>query len=274
MAENFDTGVKLNWCPGCGNFGLFTAVKNAFVKLKIQPKDILFVCGIGCHGHMINFLNACGFQGLHGRPIPVAVGAKLANKNLHVVVFTGDGDCLGEGLTHFINAARGNHDITVIIHDNQLYSLTTGQASPTSLKGHKTKSTPKGVVETPINPLTTALTANASFVARGSAATHIPHLTDLFVEAIQHKGFSVVDVFQPCVTFNKLNTYQWFKERVYVLENHDIKNKQLAYEKALEEEKLPIGIFYKEERSVYQGRKEDLIKQSVNNIDNLMNELR
>ncbi len=231
---------------------------------------------------MVNFLRATGFEGLHGRPVPVATGAKLANKDLHVIVITGDGDCLGEGLNHFIQAIRGNHKITCIIHDNQLYALTKGQASPTSTKGYKTPSTPSGVIEEPVNPLTLGISTGATFVARAFSGD-IFHLTDVIVEGIQHNGFSIIDVFQPCVTYNKINTYEFFRERVYKLDanNHQVKDKMEAYKKALEIDKLPIGIFYKEDKPTYEDqlpqiKDTPLVKQNINKIDisPLMNELR
>ena len=194
--DKFKTNSEITWCPGCGNFGIFLALKQAFLKLGLNPSDILVVYGIGCHGHMVNYLKTFGFEGLHGRALPVAQGAKLANKNLTVIAIAGDGDQLGEGGNHFLHAGRRNIDITCIIRNNQIYSLTVGQASPTSEKGFKSKSTPLGVIDEPLNPVALAISAGAGFVSRGFSGD-VNYLTDLFVQAIEHKGFSVVDVLQP-----------------------------------------------------------------------------
>src|SRR3989338_1599375 len=197
--DKFKTNCQITWCKGCGDFGILVAIKQAFEKLGWDPSDALVVYGIGCHGHMINYLSNYGFEGLHGRALPVATGAKIANNKLNVIVIAGDGDQFSEGGNHFIHAARKNIDITCIIHDNQVYALTVGQSSPTSQKGFKTKTNPMGVFENPVHPLTLALACEASFVGRGFSCD-VKHLTDLLVQAIQHKGFSLVDVFQPCVT--------------------------------------------------------------------------
>ncbi len=246
--DQFKTKEEITWCRGCGNFGIWIALQNAFKQLGLKPDQVFTVYGIGCHGHMVNYLKTYGFEGIHGRALPLATGAKIANKNLKVMVITGDGDQLGEGGNHLIHTARRNPDITCLIHNNQLYSLTVGQASPTSDKGTKTRSTPMGIFDEPINPLALGLAAGASFVAR-TFAGDMPHLTQTLVEAIKHKGFSLVDILQPCVVLNHVNTFSWFYQRVYPLENHDSKNKILAFEKAQEwGEKIPIGVFYREER--------------------------
>jgi 2-oxoglutarate/2-oxoacid ferredoxin oxidoreductase subunit beta len=240
------------WCSACGNFGIWTAVKKALVKQDLGPDDVLFVYGIGCHGHMGDFLKTHAFEALHGRAIPVASAAKMVNKNLPIVVSTGDGDCLGEGGNHFIHGIRGNQDITVLIHDNQTYGLTTGQTSPTSMQGYKTKSTPAGVIEVPINPLMLALTAGATFVAQGFSQDLVG-LGDIITKAMKHPGFSVVNIFQPCVTFNKVNTYDFFKERTAKIdESHDKTNKHEATKLALMEDKLPIGVLFEEKRRTYE----------------------
>ena len=252
--DQFKTNSQITWCPGCGNFGLFQALKNAFLELGLKPDDVLAIYGIGCHGHMVNYLKTFGFQGVHGRALPLAAGAKLANRNLKVIAMVGDGDQLGEGGNHLIHAAKRNIDIKCFIHDNHLYSLTIGQASPTSDIGMKTMSTPKGVFEEPLNPvlLSIAIASGASFVARGFAG-NIPHLTKIFAEAISHKGFSLVDILQPCVTLNSLNTFEWYRNRVYILDNHDVQNKEQAFARAQEwGEKIPIGIFYKKEKPVFE----------------------
>ncbi len=236
------------WCPGCGNFGVWTALKNALIELNMPEEDVVIVYGVGCSGNMADFNRVYGFHSLHGRAIASAVAMKMANHRLKIIVVAGDGDSFGEGLNHFISACRGNHDITLLVHDNQIYGLTTGQTSPTTEHGTKTKSTPNGAPEQPINPIGIGITADATFLARGFSG-EIGHLTKIIKAAIQHEGFSLVDMFQPCFTFNHQNTYQFFKERVYHLEDHghDPKDKFAAWQKTHEHEKLPIGIFYQEE---------------------------
>lgn len=245
----FMTGKMPTWCPGCGDFGIWNSLRDALAKLGIGPDDGVCVYGVGCHGNMYDWNKIYGFVGLHGRTLPVAQAIKLVNHKLPVIVISGDGDGLGEGGNHFLHAAKRNPDITVILHDNELYSLTTGQASPTAKQGFVTKSTPEGVTDNPINPLAFALTAGATFVSRGFAGD-TPGLTKLMIAAIEHKGFSLVDCLQPCVTFDKVHTYQWFRERVYYLDDgYDRHHKFQAYEKMHEwGDKIPLGIFYQEER--------------------------
>lgn len=258
------------WCPGCGNFGVWTALKNALTELNMPEEELVIVYGVGCSGNMADFNRVYGFHALHGRAISNAVAIKAANHRLKVIVVAGDGDTYGEGLNHFISAMRGNHDITLLVHDNQVYGLTTGQTAPTTDKGTKTKSTPFGAPEVPINPIGIALTADATFVARGFAG-NIRHLTDLIKKAIQHEGFSLVDMFQPCFTFNKVNTYHYFKERVYDLQANgfEANHKVLAWEKTFDHEKLPIGIFYQDPYStpfhatLSQLETGPLVKQSI-----------
>lgn len=242
-----------NWCPGCGDFGIWASIKNAILELGFGPTDFVMVYGIGCHGHMINFLNSYAIETLHGRPIPVAEGIKLANHKLPVIVVTGDGDTFGEGTNHLVHAARRNIDLTVILHDNQVYGLTTGQTAPTAKKGFKTKSTPSGVIEEPVNPLAITLSAGATYVARGFSG-NIPNLTKMIVEGVKHRGFSFIDIFQPCVTFNHINTYQWYREHIYELSaSHDVKNRVEAYQKSLEmANQIPVGVFYNEEKPTYE----------------------
>ena len=241
------------WCPGCGNFGIITAVKRAIVQLGLGREDVTAVTGIGCHGKMTNYLNVNGFHVIHGRVLPVATAIKLANLEQTVIGFSGDGDSFGIGIGHFPHAARRNPDITLIVHDNLIYGLTTGQTSPTTKRGHMTKSTPRGSFEEAVNPIAAALASNASFVARGYVG-EIQQLTDLFVQALSWEGFAMVDVLQPCVSYNRINTYQFYKERVYKLEEagHDPSDISQAYERSLEwTERIPIGVFYKRERPVY-----------------------
>lgn len=254
--DSFKTGYLPTWCPGCGDFGIWMAIKNALVELGIGPDDALLVYGIGCHGNMYSWMRTYAVEGLHGRTLPVAQGAKLANHTVPVIAISGDGDCLGEGGNHFIHAAKRNPDITVLIHDNQVYGLTTGQASPTAKDKLKTKSTPEGVAEPPVNPLTLALVSGATFVARGFAGD-IPGLTKLIARAIRHKGFSVLDILQPCATFDYVHTYQWYRQRLYQLEPdaYQPNNRLAAIEKALEwGDKIPLGVFYKEEAPTGEDR--------------------
>jgi len=236
-----------NWCPGCGNFGIWAAFKNAAIASGWDNTNTVFVAGIGCHGHMVNFLKLTSFEGLHGRAIPVGSGIKMSNHKLNVFVFTGDGDCLGEGGNHFIHAARRNHNITVLLHNNNVYGLTTGQTSPTSRKGLKTKSTPDGNPDEPFKVLNLALAAGATFVAR-VYANDIAGLTDMIIKANDHQGFSVIEILQPCITFNKECPPEFFVDNVYHLsEDYDPTNITIAQEKTLEwgEKHIPVGLFYK-----------------------------
>ena len=275
--NKFNTDSKITWCPGCGNFNILNAYKNAFSKLKLKPYQILMTYGIGCHGHMVNYLSTFGIETLHGRPLPVAQGVKIANNNLNVISVGGDGDQIGEGGNHLIHAARRNVDITCIIHDNAVYALTTGQASPTSEKSYVSKTTPKGVLLNPMNPLTIAIASDASFVARGFA-NDIKELTDIITKAIKHKGFSFVEILQPCVTFNYINTYSWYKDRVYYLNrSYPCEDKTLAIKKSLEfSNKIPLGVLYKKTRPVFNAgleykKNRPLVYDSIKNVS--INEL-
>lgn len=262
------------WCPGCGNFGIWTALKNALAELGLNPSDVLVVYGIGCSGNMSSFVKAYGFHGLHGRALPVAIGAKLANKDLKVIVLGGDGDGYGEGGNHFIHALRGNVDITYLVHDNQVYGLTKGQMAPTTEHGQPTSSTPEGAIEQALNPVALAIAAGGTFVAQGFAGD-VGQLTQLVKDAIAHPGFAHVNVLQPCVTFNHHNTFSWFYKRVYKLEaaKHDFSNKQEAFARALEwEQKIPTGVLYREIRPTWEeGCRElagvPLVKRPVEAVD-------
>ena len=262
------------WCPGCGNFGILMAFKRAIVELGVDRNQVLLVSGIGCHGKMVDYVNINGFHGIHGRVLPIATGIKLVNPDLKVVGFSGDADCYDEGFEHLTHAMRRNVDITLIVHDNMVLGLTTGQATATSMKGFKTKSTPFGSITTPLNPIAQALVSNGTFVARGFAGDMV-HLQKLIVEAMKHKGFAFIDVFQPCVTFNYLNTYDWFKQRVYKLEEagQDITDRGKALEKAFEwGDKIPIGIFYKEDGPTFLDemphvKENPLLKQKIEDTD-------
>ena len=250
------SGYQPTWCPGCGNWGIGSAVKTALVQLNLDPSSVAMVFGIGCSGNMNDFINTYGFHSLHGRAVPTAAGIKLANHKLPVIVVVGDGDCYGEGGNHFIHACRGNHDITVIVHDNRVYGLTTGQAAPTSQKGFKSKSTPDGIIEIPVNPLSLAIVSGATFVAQAFAG-NAPQMTEIIKKAVEHEGFSVVNVIQPCVTFNKVNTYQYYLQRIYQIDKkHDVANQEEALKRALEvnQERFPLGIIYEQEKPAYHNQ--------------------
>ena len=251
--DDLKTPEKNTWCPGCGNFGILMAFKKALIELELEREETVLVSGIGCHGKMINSVNINGFHGIHGRVLPLAQGIKLANPNLTVVGFAGDADQYNEGWGHFAHAIRTNINMTLIVHDNMVLGLTTGQATSTSQPGFKSKSTPFGVIPPMLNPLAHALVSNGTFVARGFSGDML-HLKGLIVEAIKHRGFAFIDVFQPCVTFNYLNTYDWFRQRVYKLEEegHNVTDRKKALEKAFEwGDRIPIGIFYNKERPTY-----------------------
>ena len=253
---NLNTPIKPTWCPGCGNFGILASLKQAAVKQIWNSSNTAFVAGIGCHGHILNFIRVTSFEGLHGRAIPVATGIKLANNRLNVFVFTGDGDCLGEGGNHFIHACRRNHDLTVIIHNNALYSLTTGQTSSTTPHGAKTKSTPLGNIDNPFSPVTLAIASGATFVAR-ALSNDIEKLSELIIKANEHQGLSVIDVLQPCVSLNKEYTPEFYKENTYYLdENYDVTNKEAAFTKSEEWglKQIPLGIFYQVEEPSYESQ--------------------
>lgn len=241
------------WCPGCGNFGILTAVKRALVELGLPPHRVLFVSGIGQAGKLPHYAKGNVLNELHGRALPAAMGAKLANPGLTVLVHGGDGDGYGEGGNHFLHAMHRNPDITYIVHDNQVYALTKGQTSPTSDPGYVTRTTPEGAFGQ-LNPMALAVASDCSFVAR-SFAGDIDHLSRIIRLAIEHKGFSLVDVFQPCVTFNHKNTYRWYREHVYKLEegSYDPSDREAAFGKALEwGDRIPIGVLYRRERPTYE----------------------
>ena len=251
--EELSTPAKITWCPGCGNFAILTAVKRAIVELGLKREEVVAVTGIGCHGRMTNYIRVNGIHVLHGRVLPIATAIKLANHKLTVLGFAGDGDAYSIGMGHLSHAARRNVDVKYIVHDNLVYALTTGQTSPTSELGFRTRSTPRGASEPPINPLLQALASGASFVARGFAGD-VKHLTMLLKEAIKHRGFALIDVLQPCMVWNRVNTYEWYRERVYKLEEegHDPSSLEEAYRRAVEwGDRIPIGILYREEKPVY-----------------------
>jgi 2-oxoglutarate ferredoxin oxidoreductase subunit beta len=247
-------GLEPAWCPGCGNFGILKALNRALVELEIEPRQLLMVSGIGQAGKLPHYSRGNVFNSLHGRPVPPAIGAKIANPELVVIAVSGDGDAYGEGGNHFLHAARRNHNITYLVHDNQIYGLTKGQASPTSDLGFVTKTTPYGA-SPPVNPIGLAIASGATFVARGFAGD-IDHLAELIKGGIKHKGFALIDILQPCVSFNHKNTYSWYRQRVYKLgEDYDPADRPGAVEKAQEwGDRIPIGVIYKVSRPTFEAQ--------------------
>lgn len=253
-----NTYCENTWCPGCGNFGILQAFKRAIISLEkkgILRKNIVIVSGIGCNSKITDYFNLNSFTSLHGRPITSAQGIKLANTDLKVIVFSGDGGSYNEGISHLIHAAKRNNDITVLVSDNRNFALTTGQFTATSPKGFKGVSSPEGNVETPFNPLGLILSSNATFIARGYSFK-IEHLKNLIIEGVKHKGFSFIEILQPCISF--FNNYQFYQERVYELKGNDFTSFKKAQEKIEEwdyideTKKIPIGIFYKIKKPTYE----------------------
>ncbi|KKQ38280.1 MAG: 2-oxoacid ferredoxin oxidoreductase, subunit beta [Candidatus Roizmanbacteria bacterium GW2011_GWA2_37_7] len=256
MSDITFDGYAPTWCPGCGDWGIRVGIKTALEQLGYDPSTIFLSFDIGCSGNMNDFLNGYAAHGLHGRAIPTAVGMKTAHHEMKTIVIGGDGGIYGEGGNHFIHACRGNHDITVIVHDNMVYGLTTGQVAPTAKQGFKSKSTPRGIIEIPVNPLALAISQGATFVSQGFAGD-VRSLIEIMKAAISHKGFSLVNILQPCVTFNKINTYQYFLKNTHKLkEDYKPNDKKMALMKSMEvlEEKFPIGILYKEDKAAYHER--------------------
>ena len=264
------TPATNTWCPGCGNFGILLCVKQAIVEAGLAQEEVVAVTGIGCHGKLTDYLNVNGFHVIHGRVLPVATGIKLANHDLTVIGFAGDGDAFNIGMGHFPHAARRNVDLVYVVHNNMIYGLTTGQVSPTSAQGMVTKTSPRGEWSRSINPLAQALVSGATFVARGFAGEP-RHLRSLLVQAIKHRGFALVDVLQPCVSFNRVNTYEYFRERCYKLgeEGHDPGDWNKALAKAMEwGQRIPLGVFFKEEKPLFREgiphlKRGPLVKQKV-----------
>ncbi|MDD2231052.1 MAG: thiamine pyrophosphate-dependent enzyme [Candidatus Cloacimonetes bacterium] len=248
--HDLDTHKENTWCSGCGNFGILTAVKKAIITLNSNGTslaDIVMTSGIGCHGKIFDYLAISGIYGLHGRGIATATGVKLANPKLHLISFGGDGDSLGEGLEHTLFAAKRNMDITFILHNNGNYGLTTGQFSPLSYQGFKGLSTPHGSIERPFRPIPLLMEAGASFVARGYSAK-IDHLSDIIIQAVQHKGFSFIEVMQPCVSYN--NTYAELNQKVKLLEAIPESIPQ-AIDLATDEDSVFLGVFHQQMSPVY-----------------------
>jgi 2-oxoglutarate ferredoxin oxidoreductase subunit beta len=247
--KDFKGKADPDWCPGCGDFGVLTALKQALVELNLHPHKVMTISGIGCSSNLPGYVSTYGMHTLHGRALAVATGAQLANHELKIIVTGGDGDGYGIGGNHFVHSTRRNIDLTYIVMNNQIYGLTTGQISPTSTKGMKTKSTPTGSVENPIFPVSLAIAAGATYVARGYTG-QVKHLVDLIKGGIQHKGFALIDAFSPCVTFNLDNTHEFFKHRTKKLEDmgHDPTDFAAAIQKSYEwGDEIPIGLFWKRE---------------------------
>ncbi len=238
--------VKPAWCPGCGNFMILKALQQALKELSLKPQQVVIVSGIGQAAKTPQYLNVHMYNGLHGRALPPAAAIKACNPKLTVIAEGGDGDMYGEGGNHFLHTIRRNPDITHLVHNNMVYGLTKGQASPTSQYGFKTPVQTEGVISEPFNPLAVAISMGASFVARVFCGD-IERTTEIIKQAIRHPGYALVDIFQPCVTFNKVNTFKWFKDHTYELKDHDPHNFDNALRKAMEKEKLPLGIFYQNE---------------------------
>jgi 2-oxoglutarate ferredoxin oxidoreductase subunit beta len=241
----FDMGdIDIAWCPGCGNYPILKTLKEALVELGISPGNLVAVSGIGQGAKIPHYFKCNVFNGLHGRALPAATAIKAVNRKLVVIAESGDGDMYGEGGNHFIHTIRRNPDITNIVHNNMVYGLTKGQASPTSLKGFKTPLQIKGVFLEPFNPLAVAIALNAGFVSRAFAGDG-EQTKEILKKAIEYKGYALVDILQPCVTFNKVNSYKWFKENCYYLDqSHNVHDREEAFGKAVESDKLGLGVFY------------------------------
>jgi len=254
--REFDSTARNTWCPGCGNFSILAAAKQAMAELvqsgEVKPEQIVISSGVGCHGKISDYIKVNSFYCLHGRVIPPLMGIKVANQRLKAIGFAGDGDAYDEGISHLIHAARRNLDIAYIVHNNQVFALTTSQVTPTTPIGFKTKSAPKGSFETPLNPLHLMLACGATFVARGFTGD-MRHLRSLILQAARHRGFAFIDVLQDCPSFNP--TLEKFKPKVYDLnkEGHDVGNLVAAWEKAKEwNDRIPIGLFYRVEKEIYE----------------------
>ena len=257
--KDFRNNVKPNWCPGCGDFSVQAAIQRAAASAGLEPDQLAIISGIGCSGRISGYIKSYGFHGIHGRSLPIAQGVKMANRDLTVIASGGDGDGFAIGMGHTIHAIRRNIDVTYIVMDNQIYGLTKGQTSPRSAAGFKTKSTPQGSIEPALSPMEMALTAGATFVAQ-SFSTDLKDLTNIIEAGINHKGFSLINVFSPCVTYNKINTYDWFKENLTKLsdiEDYDSSSREMAMQTLMKHNSLVTGIIYQDKtRQSYQ----DLVK--------------
>lgn len=264
--------IDIAWCQGCGNFGILESLKLALSELNVNPSNLVVASGIGQAPKTPQYFNTNMFNGLHGRALPVATGIKAANPNLLVIAEGGDGDMYGEGGNHFLHTIRRNINIVHLVHNNMVYGLTLGQASPTSEIGFKTPVQIDGVISEPLNPIALAIAQDASFVARAFAGD-IEKTKEIIKAAIQHEGYSLIDIFQPCVTFNKINTYKWFKENTYYLsQDHDSSDRKGAFDKAIEKSKLPLGIFYQRQTDTFE-KKQRIYQSSWTPLHKRMHDL-
>ncbi|WML43778.1 2-oxoacid:ferredoxin oxidoreductase subunit beta [Neobacillus sp. PS3-40] len=253
--KDFRNDVKPNWCPGCGDYSVQASIQRAVANVGLEPENLAIISGIGCSGRISGYIKSYGFHSIHGRSLPIAQGLKMANRDLTVIASGGDGDGFAIGMGHTVHAIRRNMNITYIVMDNQIYGLTKGQTSPRSAVGFKTKSTPMGSVEPPISPMELALTVGATFVAQ-SFSTDLKELTELIEAGIKHEGFSLINVFSPCVTYNKVNTYDWYKENLTSLstiEGYDANDRNAAMQTVMKYKGLVTGLIYQDtERQSYQ----------------------
>lgn len=273
--------IDIAWCPGCGNYKILDILKEALAELDIQPANMVVVSGIGQAPKTPQYFNTNMFNGLHGRSLPVATAIKAVNPELTVIAEGGDGDMYGEGGNHFLHTIRRNPDITHIVHNNMVYGLTKGQASPTSPMGFKTPVQVDGVISEPVNPIAAAIAQDAAFVARAFAGD-MNETREILKKAITHKGYALVDIFQPCVTYNKINTFKWFKDTTYYLdEAYEPSDRLKAFEKAIETNKLPLGVFYtnkkpsfEQNQSVYQKSNEPIYRRDIDmdKLEKIINE--
>lgn len=273
--KDFRNNIKPNWCPGCGDFTVQASIQRAAANVGLEPEQLGLVSGIGCSGRISGYINAYGFHGIHGRSLPIAQGLKMANRDLTVIAAGGDGDGFAIGMGHTVHAIRRNINMTYIVMDNQIYGLTKGQTSPRSAEGFKTKSTPEGSVETALSPLEMALAAGATFVAQ-SFSSNLKQLTELIEQAIHHEGFSFINVFSPCVTFNKINTYDWFKENIVDLAeipNYDSSDRIMAMMKIMETKGMLTGLIYQnKEKKSYQNMIPGYSKEALSKQDLMLTE--
>ncbi len=253
--KSYEGEREITWCPGCGDYGIIAAVKQALAQLQIPPHQAFFVSGIGCGSKLPDYLKVNGYLGLHGRTLPIAQGVKIANHDLKVIITVGDGDSFGIGAGHFLHALRRNPDVTMIVQDNKVYALTKGQYSPLSTKGWISSTTPDGSIEIELNPVLLAITGGATFVARTFSGDP-KHMAQIFARAITHKGFAFVDVLQICVIYNHVNTTEWYRARLYKLDDdatYNPRDYEAAVKKAREwGDRIPIGVFYVDERPTYE----------------------
>ena len=267
--NSYKSNDEIAWCPGCGNFSILQGIKESLLELGLHPHEVVMVSGIGQAAKTPHYLKANVFNGLHGRALPPAQAIKMVNKNLKVIVTSGDGDAYGEGGNHFIHNIRRNVDIVQLVHNNQIYGLTKGQGSPTTSRGHLTSMQFEGTYLDPLNPLSIAISAGATFVARSFSGDK-EHLKEMIKSAVNHKGYALVEILQPCVVFNKVNTYKWYKDRVYKLdENYNPQDRSEAFKKAEEfgDGGIPIGILYLQENKPTYHESHPVLKSGINLLD-------